>query len=126
MALNVRALANAAIQVVNPNTPAEYIAFKGYTIGPGRKQIPEYHDPVPCMAQIQALSQSSLDHNEFLNSQQASHEVYVGWRINGVSRPRQNGGDLIRTANETWLVIEVSEHWPGWSKCVVRLQNGAT
>lgn len=126
MAINVRAIANAAIQAVNPDRPAEYVAFKGYVIGAGRKQVPEYHDPVPCMAQVQALTQSSIDHNEYLNQSGASHEIYVGWNINGTSTPRQNGGDIIRIGTETWLVIEVQESWPGWSKCIVRLQNGNT
>lgn len=123
MAINVRALANAAIQVVNPDRPAEYIAFTGYTIGEGRKQIPEYAPPVPCMAQVQALSQSTIDHNDAINQSGASHEVYVHWQMSSVSRPRQNGGDIIRIAGYEWLVIEVPESWPQWCKCIVRLQN---
>ncbi|EKT2017176.1 hypothetical protein QDZ09_001038 [Salmonella enterica] len=40
----------------------------------------------------------------------------------GLNRTRQQGGDKFVIGDETWLVVEVPEIWPDWTRVIVCLQ----
>ncbi|PLL44830.1 hypothetical protein CWN26_29645 [Klebsiella pneumoniae] len=36
----------------------------------------------------------------------------------GINRDRQQGGDKFVIGNETWLVVDVPEIWPDWTRVI--------
>jgi hypothetical protein len=117
--IDVRALANAAIQPVNQNVSVTITASTGYTIGAGRKQVPSYAAPVTGMAQVQALDGKDLQKMEGLNLQGVTRALYLRGPLHGVIREDGTGGDLIAYLGKTWLVAKVLETWPTWTKVAI-------
>lgn len=123
--MDIRSLANGAVSpVVNANQPVTIQHSTSFTMGNGARQVPAYGDPISTFAQIQALNNSDLKHMEGLNIQGTLMAVYVRGAIGEVSRPNQQGGDLIVWNSQTWLITKVIESWPLWTKAVMVLQDG--
>lgn len=125
--MNLRGLANAATQTVNPNETVTILRSTGYTIGAGARQAPSYAAPAAAVAQVQALDGEDLKHLEGLNIQGVIKAIYVYGEISGTVRPATSGGDIIKRKGdtETWLVVKVIEGWPQWTKAAIVLQGGA-
>lgn len=125
--MNVRGLANSAIQAINPNETVTVLRSAGYTSGSGARQVPAYDTPVSGVAQVQALDGDDLKQIEGLNIQGVLKAIYLRGALAGVIRPDQTGGDLVKRKNETetWLVVKVLEAWPDWVKAVIVLQGPA-
>lgn len=123
--INVRAMANAATQTVNPNEMVTILRSTGSTVGRGGKQQPSYDAPVTGPAQIQALDSDDLKQLEGMNIQGVIRAIYLRGVMAGVIQPKQEGGDLVKRNNETetWLVTKVLETWPTWTKAVIVLQS---
>lgn len=123
--MNIRGLANRAIQTINPNETVTVLRSTGYTPGPGARQVPSYAEPVSGIAQVQALDGDDLKQIEGLNIQGTLKAIYIRGELAGVIRPDETGGDLVKRKNnsETWLVTKVLESWPGWTKAVIVLQD---
>lgn len=128
MSINVRGIANAAIQVVNPNISATYYASTGPTTNAAGKRTPTYAAPVTVQIQAQAVKGSDLKHVENLNVQSVYKNVRMWGNAQGVVRPNVKGGDLLRFPNvpagtiQTWLVVVVLETWPDWCSVIACLQ----
>lgn len=133
--MNLHAIVSGAIGAINPPIPCTLKISTGYTISPDATQQPtyDYFQNVP--AQIQALSGSDIHRMGGLNTQSTQRAVYFYGSIEGLDRQAGKGGDLLIVPpmpgfprETTWLVTQVLEYWPGWSKCVLTLQNdgGAT
>lgn len=123
--MNLRGLANGAIVVVNPNIPITVRVSNGYTIGVGKKQIPNYLPDVDGFGQLQALDGDELKQLEGLNIQGVIKGLYVTGHLAGVIRPDSKGGDLIIIDGKTWLVVKVIEGWATWTKVAIRLQDNS-
>lgn len=123
--MNIRGLANTAIQTINPNEIVTVLRSTGYTQGAGARQVPSYADPITGSAQVQALDGDDLKQIDGLNIQGVIKAIYLYGELAGTIRPDQTGGDIIKRKNntETWLVVKVLEGWPNWSKAVIVLQN---
>jgi hypothetical protein len=131
--MNLRALANAATQLINPNIPVVVKLPVGITIDPlTRRQVPGYAD-VSVLGQVQALDGDDLKHMAGLNIQGTLRAVYLYGNVGGVIRPdQQPSARLVFTTNESgvtkareWSVFKVLEAWPDWCKVAVVYQNEA-
>lgn len=132
MPINVRAIANASIQSINPDIEAEYLASTGYTTGTSGKREPQYAAAVPNLrVQVQKLDAARLRHIEGLNLQGVFRNVRTVPNVQGVVRVNAQGGDLFRFPERpggpvrTWLVVQVFETWPTWCSVAVVLQTDA-
>lgn len=126
--MNLRAIANAAIQPVNPNITAGYIASTGFVENAAGKQVPSYAASVPTVVQVQAAKGSDLEHIANLNVEKIYRNVRMFGNTQGVVRPDAKGGDLLTFPQvpagtiQTWLVVAVLETWPDWCSVIVCLQ----
>ena len=120
--INVRGLANGVTSNVNANVCVSILRSNGYTIGAGRKQIPNYEIVVTGNAQIQALDGADLQKMQGLNMQGVYRAIYLCGNLHGVIRKTGDGGDLIYYNGQTWLISKVLETWDTWTKAVICLQ----
>lgn len=126
--MNIRAIANAAIQPINPDIVAGYQVSNGTTVNAAGKQTPTYAASVPVRAQVQAVKGSDLEHIANLNTQNIYRNVRIAGNAQGVVRPDAKGGDLMTFPQvpagtvQTWLVVAVLETWPDWCSVIVCLQ----
>jgi hypothetical protein len=132
--MNLHAIANPIIQVVNPNVPA-YIQYStGNTINEDGSQTPTYTPPVLVSAQVQSLTFRDLQQIEGLNLQGTRRAIYLYGDIEAIVRVTAQGGDLVTfpgrvggfANNTTWLVAENLETWleapDCWCKVAATLQ----
>jgi hypothetical protein len=148
MSLNLHATVRAAIQTVNADITASYIASTGYTVNSAGKQTPSYATPVNVRCQVQPPSGKDLKHLEYLNIQGTIRTVFLYSDPQAIVRVTARGGDLLQfpqftgAPTDNWLVVEVAETWDvgingtvpadlptpppsfsGWSKLYVTLQT---
>lgn len=127
--INVRGIANAAIQPVNPNITAKLYSSTGSTESASYKQLPTYAAEVDVQVQVQAVRAKDLEHIANLNLQALYRNARMWGNTQGVVRPDAKGGDLLRFpqvpggADQTWLVVAVLETWPAWCSLIVQLQT---
>lgn len=121
--MNLRGIANAATQLINPNITVTVKRSTGFTVGAGGRQVPEYAAPIAGPAQLQALDNDDLKQLDGLNIQGSIRAIYLYGTVAGVLRPNQTGGDVITIGAETWLVTKVLETWPDWTKAAIVLQG---
>lgn len=131
--INVRALANRSTQRINPNIAVTWRRSTGYTTSADGSRVPAYTDS-PIIVQVQALTQSELQHLDRLNLSNGQASVYADVQLSSVDRPSQSGGDLLifGTGNatpaalrgQTWLVVALLEGWvgSGWCKAAITSQ----
>ena len=131
--MDLRTIANAVSDCVNPNIIVSVQTSSGFTIGAGQRQVPSYNAAVMGPAQIQALDNSDLKQLDGLNIQGAIRKIYLRGALAGVIRPDTKGGDLV-TINSApgvplalvgiWLVVRVLETWPLWTCAAITKQGG--
>lgn len=131
--INVRGIANAAIQVVNPNIPVIVRLPNGYTVDATTlRQIPAYITQ-EAQGQLQALDGDDLGQINGLNIQGTIRAMYLYGSIAGVIRPDGSPqSHVIFTSNEAgvvkereWGVFKVLETWPDWCKVAIVYQEPA-
>ena len=116
--MNLHAIVSGAIAEVNPQQDATFCASAGYTTTADGTQVPAYASPVVVQAQVQALSYGDLKQLDGLNQTGDAKAIYLNGNWSGVLRPDSKGGDLITIAGQNWLVTQVLESWPDWTKLV--------
>lgn len=127
--INVRGLANAAIQIVNENIVGTFYASTGNVINAEKKQVPSYAAGVNVPLQVQAVDARELRHIENLNIQGVVRSVHMYGNTQGVVRVTQQGGDLLYFKDtptgtlRVWKVVKVVETWPLWSHAIVNMQT---
>jgi hypothetical protein len=121
--MDLRGVANAVTDTVNPNISVTVQASTGYTIGSGLKQVPSYAAPVTGFAQVQALTAADLRHLDGLNIQGATKSIILRGELNAIVRVNSQGGDIVIIGTQTWLTVAVLEQWPLWSRCAIQLQD---
>lgn len=117
MSLNLHATVRQAIQSVNRDITAVYLASTGYAANSAGKQVPGYASPVNVQVQSQPPSGRDLKHMEFLNIQGTTRVLYVYSDPNAIRRVDIKGGDLFQFRSfvgaplDNWLVAHVDETW---------------
>ena len=131
--MNLRGIANNAVQGINPNIPVVVQLPNGYTIDPAtRKQVPAYIS-TPAQGQLQALDGDDLKQISGLNIQGSIRAMYLYGSLAGVIR--QDGSPqshVVFTSNEAgvvksreWGVFKVLESWQAWCKVAIVYQDPA-
>lgn len=128
--INVRAAANKAIQVVNPNEGGWLYTSTGFTVSPTtKKQVPSYAAPEAVRLQIQAVDGPNLRHLDGLNIEGLVRSVHMWGNVLGIERVSQKGGDLLYFRDvptgtlRVWKVVKVIETWRDWCHLIVNLQT---
>lgn len=123
---NLHGLVRGAINSVNPDISATYLASTGNTVATGGKQTPTYATGVPMRIQSQPVSTGDIRRYDFLSGQTISRAVWMFGVTQGIVRSMQLGGDLLKFPQfnggpvKTWLVKAVDETWsPDGSWCKV-------
>jgi len=126
--MNLHGIVRGAITSVNPDVLATLRRPTGeYTTAPDGLRTPEYDERTDVPIQVQALSGKDVQHMDALNIQGVLRSVHLDGDWQGVFRPDGLGGDLFTfgyagAPARTWLVVQVMETWPDWSRVVVQLQ----
>lgn len=133
--VDLRGIANAASDTVNPNIIVSVLASTGSTISSTTaRQVPAYADPVTGPAQLQALDGSELRQLDGMNLQGVLRSIYLRGLLAGAIRADSKGGDLITIAAQTnvpapfvgtWLIVKIFESWPLWTKAAINFQGPA-
>ena len=121
--MDLRGIANAVTDTVNPNISVTLQPSTGYSIGSGLKQIPSYGSPVTGFAQVQSLTESDIRHLDGLNIQGPTQSIILRGPLNAVVRVNSQGGDLVQFNGQTYLTVAVLEQWPLWTRCAIQLQD---
>lgn len=125
--MNLHALVAPVIAAINPWVLCTINASTGYNVNAAGQQVPQYaiFAQVPC--QIQPLTGDDLRQIDGLNQQGTYRSIHVTGIWNGVSRPLLKGGDTVIAPDQnTWLVKQVLEQWPDWTRLAVVLQLKGT
>lgn len=122
--INVRGLANMAIQTVNPNMPAVLRVNMGYQVAPGGVQTPVF-DEFDVTIQAQSLSSQEKFNLDLINKQGEFISVYVAGAVHAIRRiEKQGSSELIfrpygEETDATWRVDQVMESYPQWSRLLL-------
>ena len=121
--INLRGMANNAIQVINANQTITMTKQTGYTTADDGSRTPITISITLVASQVQPLSSSELRQIEGLNISTESRGIYFYGESHGVLRAGQNDGDKITLADGTrWIVVQVLEQWIDWAKVAVARQ----
>ncbi|WP_323083984.1 hypothetical protein [Providencia alcalifaciens] len=126
--IKVRAIANAAVQVVNKNLPATLLASEGFEIDEAGYQTPKYSEHEISM-QLQSLSTQDLEHLGVINQQGEFIYGYARGQIEAIRRASQKGADKVRffaygeSELSEWKVTKVIESYPSWVKVLLWRQQ---
>lgn len=129
--INLRGIANSAIQSINPNQSIDVSVPDGYIINPDTLlQEPKYILET-VQGNVQSLSSDDLKQMDGLNIEGTLRAVYVYGNYGGVLRPDGQPNSILRfVTNESgvtkardWNVYKVLEAWPMWCKVAVVLQT---
>jgi hypothetical protein len=131
--LNLRNIANGAIQGLNPNVIATIRRSTGYTTDASGKRIPSFTE-ITVPVQIQPITTGDMQKLDNLNIQGVHRAIYVSAEVEAMIRVDKKGGDQILfprgvmpedNDNATrWIVSAVLEvYQSGWRKCAITLQN---
>jgi len=133
--LNLHGIVRGAINSVNPDRSALYLASTGPTSNADFSQTPGFAAPVAVRVQIQPLGRDELKHIDRLNLTGVFRTVYLFGNPQGIVRVLAQGGDLIKFAPfqgqavQTWKIVYVDGPWNvengGWTKLIVVLQDGS-
>lgn len=125
--MNLRGIANAATQSVNPNIPITVKVSGAFAIDPATlRQVPTYTE-YSGYGNVQALDGDELSQINFMNIEGTLRSAYLYGSISGVIRPDGvSSSRLVFTSNESgivksreWNVYKVLETWPDWCKVAI-------
>lgn len=128
--INIRGIANQAIQSINPDVLATLKRSDGYETRAGGLRVPKYTTFTDVRMQAQAMSFGDLQQLDGLNIQGVRRAIYTDGALFGVLRAAQKGGDILIfptgtfPEGDTWLCVHVLEQWSTWVKVAITLQDG--
>lgn len=134
MAINLRRIANSAIQIINTDIWVEWRKSLGAIPREDGLPIPQYAEPKQIRANVQAVAGSDIIHASDLNQTSTMRKVYLWSNFDAgekltVGTPNQVGGDLLifpqvpKGLNCVWLITQINEQWKKWACVNVVLQN---
>lgn len=124
--MNLRGIANAAIQPINQNISIVVRVPNGYTKDPATlRQTPAFIEQT-ALGNVQALDGDDLKQISGLNMQGQIRAVYLYGAIAGLVRPDAQPSAELKFAHGglsgTWGVFKVLETWQNWCKVAVVYQ----
>jgi hypothetical protein len=126
--LNLHGIATGAINAINPGVYAGLYESVGNTTAADGTRSPAYNPVVYARVQMQPMTEADLRlvQTSNVNLQDVTRAFYIRGNAQGIVRPFSKGGDLIQVNGSMWLVVQVLETWPDWSKVAATLQRDAT
>ena len=128
--INLRGIANSAIQQINSIQLIKIGAPNGYTVDPDTLlQMPAYTQ-LTAQGNVQSLSSDDLDQMSGLNIEGTLRAVYLYGNWGGILRPDGQPNTILSfvtnesgtTKEREWNVFKVLEVWSDWCKVAVVLQ----
>ena len=123
--VNVRGIANKAIQGVNPDIDATLSICTGSDVNKAGKQTPKYDD-YPVRIQNQSVTSDDLKLINTLNMDSGTYRsIYIRGNMDGINRIKQKGADLLEfkqypdADTSIWKIVQVIESWPTWCRVLV-------
>ena len=122
--INVRGLANMAIQAVTPTRGALLRGNAGFEVAPGGVQVPKFEEHDVAI-QAQSLSSQEKFNLDLINKQGEFISVYVVGAVHAIRRIENKGSsELIfkpygEETDATWRVDQVMESYPQWSRLLL-------
>ncbi len=113
--MNLRAIANAATSVINPNRPVTVKKYSAQTFDASGKAVVSYTE-ITTTAQVQPVDSYKMQHIDGYTAGGVYKAFYFNEQLQGVTRPE--GNDLIILGAETYKVVDQPEGWPDWSKVI--------
>jgi hypothetical protein len=131
--MNLRAVANTATRAINANIAVTLKSSTGFAVDSAGNPVPSYAADETIIVQVQALTQSELQHLNSIDISNGQGSMYADRQLTSVDRPTQSGGDIIVFGNgadtpaglrgQTWLVVATLEGWPGGNWCKVAITS---
>jgi len=117
--MNLREIANACIQVINPDQKIIWRRSTGWTVDENFKQVPAYEEII-CKGNVQSVGDEMLRQMNNLNIAGVMRSVYLSANSMGISFRQMRGGDLMVFREfegiepTTWKVVHSAETWDNW------------
>lgn len=121
--MNLRNIANKAIQAINPDQTITWKRSTGWQIV-DFVQVPQYEE-IECKANVQSLSDEQLRHVNDMNQSGVMRSLYMPEHAMGISFRQIRGGDLFIFSEyegvepTTWKAIHNAETWGNWVHVIV-------
>jgi hypothetical protein len=130
--MNLQAITEGVIAAVN--TPV--LVSIQVSIGQGKdaafNPIATYAPAVSVFVDLQAETYSDMVHADGLTIAGERWKMYITSEVDGLVRAENKGGDIVTVTDPTspwngyvFLTVLVTEHWQGWTSCLLTLQDGA-
>lgn len=126
--INVRALANMAIQNVNPNCTVTLQVNTGYTVNEYGEQVPSFIEE-EIEVQVQSLSSQEKFNLDLVNKQGEFVSIYAFGAIDGIRRWLGKGSSkfIFPAYGESdaaeWQVNQVMESYATWTRVLAWRQS---
>lgn len=124
MVLDLYSLSASLTAMVNPLINATLKRFVGMEQAEDYSTQPRYEE-LSVQIEVQGLTSSELQFIENIEQQSDLRAVYLRGAAGALSRPLQQGGDLLHFDGFDWLITQVCEQWEGdqWRKVIVTRQT---
>lgn len=117
--INIRGIANHAIQAINADMPATLQLCTGYVVNDAGKQTSTY-DLQQVTVQVQSATSDDLNLMNNLNMDKGTYRsIYIKGNIDGINRTQGKGADMLVFNNQTWKIVQVIESWSNWCRVLV-------
>lgn len=117
--MNLRNIANAAIQCINPDQEIVWKRSIGYTVDENYRQVPAYEEVI-CWGNVQSVGDEMLRQLNNLNIAGVMRSIYLSENAMGISFRQMRGGDFLEfreyegVDTTTWKVVHTAETWDNW------------
>ncbi len=126
--MQLRALANFALQAVNADQQITWLQSTGYTLDQTTGSATPTYSTQVVSGQVQPLPTDRLQQLANLNIQGVLRQVYLKGAVASAVREDGTGGDLLQFPENpgapvrSWLVVLVDEQWTDFCRVTVCLQ----
>ena len=126
--MNIRALANSATQLINPNVAATALKSVGSVTAADGSRAPAWQT-APVTVQVQGISSKEL---QFLSGQGIAgtlRQVFAPGYWNAPQKAGGTGGDMFRFPEHPggelrdWKIVQVKGMYEGWTQAIVQMQT---
>ena len=122
--MNLHSIVSGAISAILPPQPLTIQISTGYITNADGSRSPSYAPSQTVSGFVQALQYNDIVQLDALSIQGERRKIYINGQVDGLVRVENKGGDLITDQNgNVWLVVLVTEYWPGWCSVAVTLQD---
>jgi hypothetical protein len=134
--MNLSAIVTPIVAAINPLIIVVVLPSRGYKTTDDGSRVPYYAEPYEVRCSVQAETYTNIVQTINLNLTGYRKTMYLSTPIDGIVRPAQKGGDLIKIPTSyqdfgegsVWLIVQILEDWrpsSPWTKVLATLQDNA-